>query len=164
MKPQRLYVCALLFKVLPETRCFSLKTLLLRWAGARIGSKVRICSSVTILGNGNLEIGDEAWVGHEVFIASSSCVKIGRCVDIAPRVFIGTGTHELDPCGDRSAGIGVNHDVIIGDGAWIGACAAILPGVSIGHKAVVAAGAVVTKAVGPREIVAGVPAKFVKTL
>jgi serine acetyltransferase len=53
-------------------------------------------------------------------------------------------------------------DVVIGDNVWIGAGAIILPGVRIGHGAVVAAGSVVTKDVEPCSIYAGVPAKFIK--
>ena len=50
----------------------------------------------------------------------------------------------------------------IGDGVWIGARAIILPGVTIGEGAVVAAGAVVTKDVDPWAVVGGNPAKFIK--
>lgn len=50
----------------------------------------------------------------------------------------------------------------IGDGVWIGARAIILPGVTIGEGAVVAAGAVVTKDVEPWAVVGGNPAKFIK--
>ena len=48
--------------------------------------------------------------------------------------------------------------------AWIGAAATILPGVTIGENAVVAAGAVVSKDVPANTVVGGIPAKFIKTL
>jgi acetyltransferase-like isoleucine patch superfamily enzyme len=48
--------------------------------------------------------------------------------------------------------------------AWIGAGATILPGVTVGENAVVAAGAVVTKDVAPNTIVGGNPAKFIKNI
>ena len=54
--------------------------------------------------------------------------------------------------------------VVIEDDIWIGANAVILPGVTIGHHTVVAAGAVVTKDVPPHSLVAGVPAKIIKQL
>ena len=54
--------------------------------------------------------------------------------------------------------------VRIGDKVWVGANATILPGVTIGDGAIVAAGAVVTKDVAPRTVVGGVPAKVIKTI
>jgi len=54
--------------------------------------------------------------------------------------------------------------VIIEDDIWIGANAVVLPGVTIGHHSVVAAGAVVTKDVPPHSLVAGVPAKVIKQI
>ena len=57
-----------------------------------------------------------------------------------------------------------NHVKTIEDDIWIGANAVILPGVTIGHHSVVAAGAVVTKDVPPHSLVAGVPAKIIKQI
>lgn len=164
LKPARIFVVKLLFRAFPETRLFTLKTSLLRWAGAKLGRNVRICSSATFLGNGSLEIGDDTWIGQQVLIICSSQVRIGRCVDIGPRVFIGTGTHELDPVGTHSAGAGVNSDVTISDGVWLCASATILPGTTVGAKAVVGAGAVVNRDVPARKIVGGVPARVLKDL
>jgi acetyltransferase-like isoleucine patch superfamily enzyme len=162
MKTGRCYLVMLLFRLLPETRLFGLKAFLLRFIGVKVGCNVRVCSSVRILGGGSLEIGDNTWVGHETLIFSSSSIKIGSCVDIGPRVYIGTGTHEIDAPGAHSAGQGLSRDVVIGDGVWLGACSAVLPGVSIGKKAVVAAGAVVAQDVVECTIVAGIPAKLLR--
>jgi len=54
--------------------------------------------------------------------------------------------------------------IVIKQKAWIGAAATILPGITIGENSVVAAGAVVTRDVPPNTIVAGVPARVVKSL
>ena len=56
------------------------------------------------------------------------------------------------------------HPVIIGKNVWIGDHATLLPGVTVGDGAIIAAGAVVTKDVPPRAIVAGVPAKVIRTV
>ncbi len=154
----------MVFRLLPETRCFALKQQLLRWGGVDIRSGVRICSSVKLLGAGVISIGENSWIGHESLIVSACHVCIGRDVDIAPRVYIGTGTHELAPDGPRSAGPGISKPVRIGNGAWLGTGCIILPGVTVGEKAVVAAGAVVTRDVEPHTLVGGVPAKLIKTL
>lgn len=164
MHPTRTHLIQFVFRFLPETRCFALKRGLLRWAGARVGAGVRVCSSVRVLGAGALEIGEDTWLGHECMLVTSCSIKIGARVDIAPRVYIGTGTHELDPGGPRSAGNGLSQPVVIGDGVWLGVACGILPGVTVGEKAVVAAGAVVTTDVPPRIVVGGVPAREIRKL
>jgi acetyltransferase-like isoleucine patch superfamily enzyme len=54
--------------------------------------------------------------------------------------------------------------IVIGQNVWIGAHATILPGVTIGDGAIVAAGAVVTKDVPGNTIAGGVPARFIKNI
>ena len=146
MKTARLHLARIVFRFLPETRVFAFKAALLRWCGAKIGSGARVCSSVTVIGCGELVVGEDTWIGHQTFIAANSVVKIGSCVDIGPQVYIGTGTHELDPTGPRIAGRGQNLDIEIGDGVWLGARSLILPGVGINLSLPwTAAGAVVTR-------------------
>lgn len=157
-----IYISTIIFRVIPETRLFKFKVFLLRLGGVKIGNNVRICSSVTILGNGQLKIGDNTWIGHQVMIVSSSNISIGSDVDIAPRVYIGTGTHKIDEEGVKSAGEGISEDIVIENGVWIGANSTILPGVIIGSKSIIAAGAVVTKSFTKNCILGGVPAKILK--
>lgn len=152
------YINKLIFPLLPETKCFSLKRGLLRLSGAKIGSNVRICSSVMIIGAGELTIGDNTWVGHRCLISASSSIKIGKNVDIAPNVYIGNGTHEITPDKERIASIELAKDIVIGNGCWLCANVTILPGVTIGDKCVVAAGSVVTKSYGNMKLLAGIPA------
>lgn len=152
------YINKLIFPLLPETRCFGVKRLLLRLSGAKIGKNVRICSSVMIVGSGVLEIGDNTWIGHRVLISSSSFISIGKNVDIAPNVYIGTGTHEITPQLERIGGVESSKDIRIGNGCWICANCSILPGVSIGDKCVVAAGSVVTESAVGMKLLAGAPA------
>lgn len=159
-----LYLYKVVVSLLPETRCFGVKRTLLRFAGAKIGKNVRICSSALIVGAGNLEIGDNTWVGHRCIIVASSFVKIGTNVDIAPSVFVGNGTHGITPDRERVADIELSKDIIIGNGCWICANASILAGVVIGVKCVVAAGAVVTKSFSDLSLIAGVPAILKKEL
>ena len=54
--------------------------------------------------------------------------------------------------------------VLIDENAWLGANSTVLPGVTVGKNAVVAAGAVVTKDVPANTVVAGVPAKIIKEI
>ena len=166
MKPTRLWLFKLLTFLLPETRCYAFKVSLLRWCGATIGQNVRIVSGVEIVGNGKLSIGDDVFIGagSRIVAVAPAEVIIGSHIDIAPQVLILTGTHLVEPEGSHMAGRGEARSVKIGDGCWLCARAAILPGVSLAEKTVVAAGSVVTQDVVEYEtLVAGVPAKKVKS-
>jgi putative colanic acid biosynthesis acetyltransferase WcaF len=148
--------------ILPETRCFGLKRALLRACGYSIGNNVRFCSSARIIGCGELSIGDNTWVGQETLIVVSKRVTIGSNVDIAPRVFIGDGTHEITLDKDRIADIETSKEITIGDGCWLCANSSILAGVSLGRQCVIAAGAVVTRSYENRLLIAGLPAMVKK--
>jgi acetyltransferase-like isoleucine patch superfamily enzyme len=162
MKSTRLYLAMILFRILPETRGFCLKARLMRWCGAKVGKNVRICSSAIFMGPGDVQIGDDTWIGQQVTIITSASIRIGS--HIGPHVLIVTGTHEIDPQGPHTAGPGKNLDVTIEDGVWLGARCTILPGVTVGTKAAVAAGAVVTHDVPSRTLSAGVPSITKRTL
>ncbi len=165
MKGISRYLVGIILPILPETRCFGFKRWLLRVRGAKIGKNVRICSSARFLGTGELEIGDNTWIGHECLISSSSKIIIGANCDLAPRVYIGTGTHEITVNCDRVADIEISRDIKIGDGCWLCVNTTILPGVEIGNKCIIAAGAVVTKPFqADLLLIAGVPAVVRKIL
>lgn len=88
-------------------------------------------------------------------------IYIGRGTYIAPNVGIITANHDFDALNGHSEG----KDVRIGENSWVGMNAIILPGVTLGPKSIVAAGAVVNKSYPEGNIVlAGVPAKPVKKL
>ncbi|SIT24367.1 acyltransferase [Chryseobacterium gambrini] len=169
MNTKILYIYNILRLFLPETSLFSLKNKILRLAGAKIGNNVRICSSVKILGDGDLEIGDNVWIGISTLIVSSKSrqnpnakITIGSNIDIAPRVYIGTGTHIIDINSENIAGEGISYDIIIENGCWICADSTILPGVKVGSKTIVAAKALVNKDLLENSVYAGIPAKFIK--
>ncbi|MCA9235136.1 MAG: acyltransferase [Planctomycetales bacterium] len=86
-------------------------------------------------------------------------IRIGDNVSIGPEAAVLTLGH--DPQSKDFADRG--GEVVIGDRAWVGFRAIVMPGVTVGEGAVVAAGAVVTKDVPPFTIVAGVPAKRIGT-
>lgn len=164
MNSLRLFVIRKILDYVPETRAFGMKRILYRWAGAIIDEGVRINSSVKITGVGKLSIGSNTWIGPSTTIMCSSEISIGANCDIAPRVYIGDGTHELTPQEDRIAGIDTTKKIYVGDGCWLCVNSTVLPGVTIGNKCVVAAGAVVTKNIDDMTLVAGVPARRIKDL
>lgn len=166
MKTQRLYLYCLISRLLPETRFFTFKAILLRWCGAKVSSGVRINSSTIIQGCGELEIGKDVWIGPCTHIMADGGAKvcIGDNVDIAPHVFIGTGSHDIAKSGSRIAGKGYNKSIVIGTGAWICTRAVILPGVEIGAMSVVAAGAVVAHDVSDGVVAGGVPCREIRKI
>ena len=78
---------------------------------------------------------------------------------IGHNVVMATLNHDENP--EKRANL-IASPINIGDKVWIGSNATILPGVTIGDGAIIAAGAVVTKDVEEKSIVAGVPAKFIR--
>jgi len=107
------------------------------------------------------KIGRNVDISMGVFIEESfpEFVTIEDQVDIGPKVII--VTHDSSPrCIDPNLQI-IKKRVVIKKRAYIGAGAIILPGVTVGEQAIVAAGAVVTRDVPPKKIVAGVPAKII---
>ena len=112
---------------------------------------------------GDVLIGDHTRIGiHNTIIGP---VTIGNHVNLAQGITVTALNHNFSDLNKRIDEQGIStQPVTISDDVWIGANAVILPGVTIGQHAVVAAGAVVTKDVPPYSIVAGVPAKVIKSL
>jgi maltose O-acetyltransferase len=94
--------------------------------------------------------------------ASKGKISIGERCAIAAFTRIITPTH--DPDALPVAAVGINKSVVIGDDVWIGTGVIVLPGVSIGSRTIVAAGAVVNRDLPPDVLAAGVPARVVKKL
>lgn len=108
-----------------------------------------------------IELGKNVFINHGCTFLDLGGVKVEDDVMIGPQVCVVTENHPLNPA-DRKAL--VTKPITIQRNAWIGANATILPGVTIGENSVVAAGAVVSKDVPPNTVVAGVPAKVIKSL
>lgn len=112
---------------------------------------------------GDVMIGDHTRIGlHNTIIGP---VTIGSHVNLAQGITVTALNHNFEDSEKRIDEQGVSTSaVVIEDDIWIGANAVVLPGVTIGHHSVVAAGAVVTKDVPPHSLVAGVPAKVIKQI
>lgn len=108
-----------------------------------------------------IELGKNVFINHACSFLDMGGITIQDDVLIGPRVNLVTENHPLDPSDRRAL---VAKPIVIKRNAWIGAGATILPGVTIGENAVIAAGAVVSKDVPANTVVAGVPAKFIKTI
>lgn len=163
-----------------------IKKIFLRACGVNVHQSAFITSDVTVLGeggnisigektvlrhgcclecsHGTLEIGARCEVNFGTLIAANcgSKILIGDDVHIAHNVSIKGSTHEINVYGESIAGESKFLDIRIGSGSWICAGATILPGVTIGRRNVIAAGAVVTKSTPDGVLMAGVPAVIKK--
>jgi acetyltransferase-like isoleucine patch superfamily enzyme len=110
----------------------------------------------------NITVGRAVFIGHECAFTGHAAINIADQVMIAHKVNLVTAGHPVEP-GKRRSYITADP-ITIETNVWIGAAATILPGVTIGVDSVVAAGAVVTHDVAPATLVAGVPAKVIRTL
>lgn len=109
----------------------------------------------------SIHLGKNVFINHACSFLDIGGITIEDDVQIGPRVNLTSENHPLDP-NDRKTLI--PKPIIIKRNVWIGAGATILPGVTVGENAIVAAGAVVSRDVPPNAVVAGIPAKVVKTL
>jgi acetyltransferase-like isoleucine patch superfamily enzyme len=120
-----------------------------------IGQSSVIYNSCHLRAPEKIQIGTYTSIGDQCVLDGRGGLTIGNSVNFSTSAWVWTAQHDLN---DREFA-GVSAPVVIEDYAWISSRATILPGVTIGRGAVVAAGAVVTKSVAPFEIVGGVPAK-----
>lgn len=112
-----------------------------------------------ITGWGRIEFGDNCFVNSGTVVMSVLEITIGDDVAIANEAYLmDTDSHGVEGRPVKNA------PVRVGAGSWIGARALILPGVTIGRRCLVAAGAVVSRDVPDDTLVAGNPAKVVREL
>jgi acetyltransferase-like isoleucine patch superfamily enzyme len=111
---------------------------------------------------GHITLGSGCHVARDVIISSAYNITIGKGVTFGPRSMVMDNNHRFDDPDASVMDQGLSGSpVVIGDYAWIGGHAVVLPGVHVGKGAIVAAGAVVTKDVPAYTIVGGVPGKVI---
>ena len=111
----------------------------------------------------NIHIDDCVYINFSCTIFDNNTVQIGDHVMIGPFVQIYTAAHPIQ-AEDRVKGMETAKAIVIEENVWIGGAAIVLPGVRIGRKAVIGAGAVVTRDVPANTVVLGNPARVVKEI
>ena len=166
-RQHRLWAVLAIGRLLPPYVGIRVRARLLRFAGAAIGERTVVSGRLSLAGSPtsarHLTIGDDCFINDGVRFDAAAPITIGDRVAIGHDVLVLTASHDVGKHG-RRAGVLTAEPVRIEDGAWLGARSIILPGVTIGRGSVVAAGAVVTASVPHNTMVAGVPARRVKTL
>jgi maltose O-acetyltransferase len=111
----------------------------------------------------NIHMGERAFVNANCVFLDCAEIIIGDDFQCGPGVQLLTPEHPLDAV-ERKAGRESARPIRIGNDVWLGGGAIVLAGVTIGDRAIVGAGAVVTKDVPTDVVVAGNPARIIKTL
>jgi acetyltransferase-like isoleucine patch superfamily enzyme len=138
-----------------------IRELLSQITGSEIDESVAVFTPLYINYGKNTKIGKNVFINFDCVFLDLGGITIEDNVLIAPKVSLLSEGHPVAPHQRQSL---VPGRILIKKNAWIGAGATILPGVTIGENAVVAAGAVVSKNVPANTVVGGVPAKIIKSI
>lgn len=138
-----------------------LREMMSRLTGKRVDDTFRLFPPFYADFGKNITIGKNVFINSGCHFQDQGGIVIGNGTLIGHNVVLATINHALAPSENRK---NCYAPINIGDNVWIGSNATVLPGVTIGEWAVVAAGAVVTKDVPPYTVVAGVPARYVKAV
>lgn len=109
----------------------------------------------------HIKLGKNIFINHACTFLDLGGITIEDDVQIGPKVNLITENHPVDPSKRKHLDL---KSILIKQNAWVGAGATILPGVTIGANAIVAAGAVVNKDVPANTMVGGIPAKILRTI
>ncbi|MHA7943029.1 WcaF family extracellular polysaccharide biosynthesis acetyltransferase [Formosa sp. 3Alg 14/1] len=152
------YVINVLFFINPLNPVSSLKVFLLKCFGARIGTGVVIKPGVNIKYPWLLTIGDYSWIGEKVWIDNLAQVTIGKHACISQEAMLLCGNHNYK----KSTFDLMVGEIIIEDGAWVGAKSVVCPNVKIESHAILTVNSVATKTLEAYYIYQGNPAKQIR--
>lgn len=127
--------------------------------GDNLGENCTIMAPFSGAAFDHLKVGDNVFINSNALLMARGGITIEDDVMIAGNVQLLSNNHD-----EYDRQVLTCRPILIKKGAWIGAGASILPGVSIGKYAIVGAGAIVTKDVPDYGVAVGIPAKIVKTL
>jgi len=136
----------------------ALRVGLVRMLGAKIDGTATLYHGFQVRSARGLRIGARANIGDGAILDARGGLTIGEDVNLSTQVHLWTAQHGWDDA-DFSY---ESAPIVIGDHAWLSTRVTVLPGVTIGEGAVVAAGAVVTKDLAPYGLYGGVPARFIR--
>ena len=150
------YFANLLFIIKRWNPVSKLKIIILKAFGAKIGNGVVVKPGVNIKYPWLLTIGDNTWIGEDVWIDNLAQVTIGSNCCISQGAMLLCGNHNYK----RSTFDLIVKPIVIEDGAWIGAMSTVCPGVTIGSQSLLSVGSIATSNLIPNKIYQGIPAKI----
>jgi acetyltransferase-like isoleucine patch superfamily enzyme len=131
-------------------------------AGAALDRGVVLLCSGPAGGSVKLRIGAKTYINRNTMLDATHCLEIGSHCAIGPGCYLTDHDHGVDPGLTPLGQPMIGAPTRLGDGVWLGANVVVLKGVTIGDRAVVGAGSVVTKDIPPDALAVGVPARVLR--
>lgn len=130
----------------------------------KLGRGVIVAPNVSLANGRNIEIGDRSRIGANVSLwagPGQGRIVIGQDALFAPNVMLTAANYRFNDGSPVTVQAMDEGDIIVGRDVWFGYGVVVLPGVTIGDRAILGAGAIVTKDVAPNTIVGGNPARVI---
>ncbi|EGP4801921.1 chorismate mutase [Enterococcus faecium] len=150
-------------QIINQAESAELRSQLLKETFGRTGKKIYMEPVINFDYGYNIFVGENFYANFNCTFLDVSTIEIGDNCMFAPNVQLYTATHPLHPV-KRNSGLEYAKPIKIGDNVWLGGGVIITPGVTLGNNVVVGAGSVVTKSFPDNVVIAGNPARIIKTV
>ncbi|HGV8387121.1 chorismate mutase [Enterococcus faecium] len=150
-------------QIINQAESAELRSQLLKETFGRTGKKIYMEPVINFDYGYNIFVGENFYANFNCTFLDVSTIEIGDNCMFAPNVQLYTATHPLHPV-KRNSGLEYAKPIKIGDNVWLGGGVIVTPGVTLGNNVVVGAGSVVTKSFPNNVVIAGNPARIIKTV
>ena len=150
-------------QIINQAESAELRSQLLKETFGRTGKKIYMEPVIKFDYGYNIFVGENFYANFNCTFLDVSTIEIGDNCMFAPNVQLYTATHPLHPV-KRNSGLEYAKPIKIGDNVWLGGGVIVTPGVTLGNNVVVGAGSVVTKSFPDNVVIAGNPARIIKTV
>ncbi len=150
-------------QIINQAESAELRSQLLKETFGRTGKKIYMEPVINFDYGYNIFVGENFYANFNYTFLDVSTIEIGDNCMFAPNVQLYTATHPLHPV-KRNSGLEYAKPIKIGDNVWLGGGVIVTPGVTLGNNVVVGAGSVVTKSFPDNVVIAGNPARIIKTV
>ena len=150
-------------QIINQAESVELRSQLLKETFGRTGKKIYMEPVINFDYGYNIFVGENFYANFNCTFLDVSTIEIGDNCMFAPNVQLYTATHPLHPV-KRNSGLEYAKPIKIGDNVWLGGGVIVTPGVTLGNNVVVGAGSVVTKSFPDNVVIAGNPARIIKTV
>ena len=150
-------------QIINQAESAELRSQLLKETFGRTGKKIYMEPVINFDYGYNIYVGENFYANFNCTFLDVSTIEIGDNCMFAPNVQLYTATHPLHPV-KRNSGLEYAKPIKIGNNVWLGGGVIVTPGVTLGDNVVVGAGSVVTKSFPDNVVIAGNPARIIKTV